>query len=101
MTATKTSIHFPHLAVLILYDIHMDYVEQFLCRTHLPSLIELAINKDIFFTIISQNQPVADLGGGALGAIAPFAKNFSIFSSKNEGKMNLYYLEWTLKSIFC
>jgi hypothetical protein len=36
---------------------------------------------------------VADLGEGA-GAIAlPFAKNFSIFPSKNERKMNLYYLE--------
>jgi hypothetical protein len=41
--------------------------------------------------------------GGGLGAIAPppFVKNFSIFPSKNERKMNLYYLEWILKNIFC
>jgi len=37
----------------------MNYVEQFLCLTQLSSLIELAINKDILFTIISQNQQQA------------------------------------------
>ncbi len=35
----KININFPHLAVLILFDIHIDYAKQF--------LIELAINKDI------------------------------------------------------
>ena len=37
----------------------MDYAEQFLCRTHLPSLIELAIDNDILLTIIAQNQQQA------------------------------------------
>ena len=55
----KTNIDFPHLAVLILYDIHIDYAEQLICQINLPSLIELAIDKDILFTIISQNQQQA------------------------------------------
>ncbi|CAF4606074.1 unnamed protein product, partial [Rotaria sp. Silwood2] len=50
-TVKKISIDFAHLAVLILYDIHMDYAQQFLCQIHLPSLIELAINQDILLTI--------------------------------------------------
>jgi hypothetical protein len=44
---------------------------------------------------------VADLGEGAGGDRPPFAKKFSIFPNKKERKMNLYYLEWTLKSSFC
>ncbi|CAF2584827.1 unnamed protein product [Rotaria sp. Silwood2] len=56
ISVMKTNIDFSHLAVLILYDIHIDYAEQLICQIHLPSLIELAINKDILFTIISQNQ---------------------------------------------
>jgi hypothetical protein len=59
ITASKININFPHLAVLILYDIHLDYAQQFLCQIHLSSLIELAINKDILFTIIAQNQQQA------------------------------------------
>jgi hypothetical protein len=58
-TAKKTSIDFAHLAVLILYGIHMDYAQQFLCQINLPSLIELAINKDILWIIIDQNQQQA------------------------------------------
>ncbi|CAF1207774.1 unnamed protein product [Rotaria sordida] len=58
-TTQKTNIDFPHLAVLILYDIHIDYAEEFLCQIHLPALIELAINKDILLKIISQNQQQA------------------------------------------
>ncbi|CAF4004142.1 unnamed protein product [Rotaria sordida] len=58
-TTQKTNIDFPHLAVLILYDIHIDYAEEFLCQIHLPSLIELAINKDMLLKIISQNQQQA------------------------------------------
>jgi hypothetical protein len=54
--ATKTNIVFPHLTVLILYDNHMDYTELFLYEIHLPSLIELAIDKDMLFTLIAQNQ---------------------------------------------
>ncbi len=44
---------------------------------------------------------MADLGEGAGGDHPPLRENFSIFPSKNERKMNLYYLEWTLKSGFC
>ena len=50
---------FPHLSVLILFEIHMDYAQQFLCQINLPSLIELAINKNILFKIIDQNQEQA------------------------------------------
>ncbi|CAF1491474.1 unnamed protein product [Adineta ricciae] len=53
---TKTNIIFPHLTVLILYDNHMDYTELFLYGIHLPSLIELAIDKDMLFSLIAQNQ---------------------------------------------
>ncbi|UJR11549.1 hypothetical protein I4U23_015729 [Adineta vaga] len=53
---TKINIIFPHLTVLILYDSHMDYTELFLFEIHLPSLIELAIDKDMLFTLIAQNQ---------------------------------------------
>ena len=58
-TATKTNIDFTHLAVLILFDIHMDYAEQFFYQFHLPSLIELAIDKEILLTIFAQNHPQA------------------------------------------
>ena len=58
-TTTKSNIHFTHLAVLILFDIHMDYAEQFFYQSHLSSLIELAIDKDILLTIIAQNQQQA------------------------------------------
>jgi len=54
--ATKTNIVFTHLTVLILYDIHIDYAQLFLYEIHLSSLIELAIDKDILFTMITQNQ---------------------------------------------
>lgn len=56
---SKLNINFPHLVVLLLYDIHLDYAQQFLCRIHLPSLNELAIDKDILFTIITQNDEQA------------------------------------------
>lgn len=37
----------------------MDYGEQLLCRTHLPSLIELAIDNDILLAIIDRDQQQA------------------------------------------
>ncbi|CAF1309438.1 unnamed protein product [Adineta ricciae] len=52
-------IGFHHLTTLILYDIHMDYAEQFLCQIHLSSLVELAIDKHILLTIVQQNHPQA------------------------------------------
>jgi hypothetical protein len=55
----KTNTDFPHLSVRILYDIHIDYAEQRICQTNLPSLIELAIDNDILFKIIDQNQQQA------------------------------------------
>ncbi|CAF3662211.1 unnamed protein product [Rotaria sp. Silwood1] len=58
-TTMKTDIDFGHLVVLILYDIHMDYAEQFLCQIHLSSLIELVINKDILLKIIAENDQQA------------------------------------------
>jgi len=54
--ATNNSIEFRHLAVLILHDIHADYVEQLLYRSYLPCLIELVIRNDFLLTIINQNQ---------------------------------------------
>lgn len=53
---TKTNIIFTHLTVLILYDVHMDYMKQFLYEFHLPSLIELAFDKHLLFTVFAQNQ---------------------------------------------
>ncbi|CAF3503041.1 unnamed protein product [Rotaria sp. Silwood1] len=67
--ATKTNIVFTHLTVLILYDIHMDYAELFLYEIHLSSLIELAIDKDILFTIIGQNQQRTSDNCSRLGII--------------------------------
>jgi hypothetical protein len=58
-TTAKSNIEFTHLAVLILLDIHVDYTEQFFCQSHLPSLIELAIDKDILLTLIAQNRQQA------------------------------------------
>ncbi len=52
---TTNLIEFPHLATLILHDIHMDYAEQFLCRTHLPCLVELLIHCETLSTIIAQH----------------------------------------------
>ncbi|CAF3595043.1 unnamed protein product [Rotaria socialis] len=54
--ATHNSIEFRHLTTLILHDIHTDYVEQLLCRTYLPCLIELAIRNDLLVQIMNQNQ---------------------------------------------
>ncbi|CAF3201995.1 unnamed protein product [Rotaria sp. Silwood2] len=52
---TTNLIEFPHLATLILDDIHMDYTKQFLCRTHLPCLVELLIHYEPLSTIIAQH----------------------------------------------
>jgi hypothetical protein len=59
ITAPANNLEFSHLTTLILFDIHMNYAEQFLCRTHLPCLIELAIHKDILLAIIAQDQQQA------------------------------------------
>jgi hypothetical protein len=56
ITATTNNLKFTHLDTLILFDIHMDYAEQLLCRTYLPCLNELAIRNDILLTIITQDQ---------------------------------------------
>ncbi|CAF3246221.1 unnamed protein product [Rotaria sp. Silwood2] len=58
-TLTTNNLEFTHLSTLILFYIHMDYAEQFLYRSYLPHLIELAIHKDILLTIISQDQQQA------------------------------------------
>ncbi|CAF4713000.1 unnamed protein product [Rotaria sp. Silwood2] len=54
-TVTTNNLEFTHLSTLILFDIHMDYAEQFLYRSHLPCLIELAIQEDILLAIINMN----------------------------------------------
>jgi hypothetical protein len=54
--ANNNLIEFRHLSTLILHDIHADYVEQLLCRTYLPCLIQLVIRNDLLSTIINQNQ---------------------------------------------
>jgi len=56
---TTNNLEFAHLATLILFEIHMDYAEQLLCRTHLPCLIELAIDNDMLLAIITQDQQQA------------------------------------------
>ena len=58
-TSMKININFPHLAVLILLDIHMEYAEQFLYRMNLSSLIELVIDTDILLKIIGENDQQA------------------------------------------
>ncbi|CAF4230251.1 unnamed protein product, partial [Rotaria magnacalcarata] len=40
-TTTTNNLEFINLTTLILFDIHLDYAEQLLCRTHLPCLVEL------------------------------------------------------------
>ncbi|CAF2390754.1 unnamed protein product [Rotaria sp. Silwood2] len=55
-TTSTNNLKFIHLATLILFDIHMNYAEQFLCRTYLPCLNELAIHTDALFAIIAQDQ---------------------------------------------
>ena len=47
---------FPHLTTLILFDIHINYAEQLLTRTCLPSLNELAIDNDILLAVVAQDQ---------------------------------------------
>ncbi|CAF4919924.1 unnamed protein product, partial [Rotaria sp. Silwood2] len=42
-TTKKINIDFAHLTVLILYDIHMDYAQQFLCQIYLPTLEQLSL----------------------------------------------------------
>jgi hypothetical protein len=83
-TTKKNNIDFAHLAVLILYDIHMDYAQQFLCQIHLCSLIELAINKDILLTIIDQNQQQARDNCSRVGRILTSKPSFdSIHAIRN------------------
>ncbi|CAF1371745.1 unnamed protein product [Rotaria sordida] len=53
---STNNLKFTHLTTLILFDIHINYAEQLLCRTYLPCLNELAINKDILLAIIAQDQ---------------------------------------------
>jgi hypothetical protein len=56
---TTNNLEFTNLTTLILFDIHLDYAEQLLCRTHLPCLVELAIDNDILLEIIAQDQQQA------------------------------------------
>jgi hypothetical protein len=49
---------FPYLTTFILYDIHIDYGEQLLCRIH-QRLIELQIHCEPLSTIVTQHQEEA------------------------------------------
>ncbi len=71
-TATKTDIDFAHLGVLILHDIHMDYADLFLCQIELSALIELAIDKDILLTIITQNHQQARDNCSKVGTLVTY-----------------------------
>ncbi|CAF0857533.1 unnamed protein product [Rotaria sordida] len=53
---TTNKVRYTHLATLILFKIHIDYVEQLLCQTDLPCLNELPIDNDILLTIITRAQ---------------------------------------------
>jgi hypothetical protein len=59
ITTTTNFIEFPHLVTLILYDIHIDYAEQLLCRIHLPRLVELLIHYDPLLTIVNEHEEEA------------------------------------------
>ena len=52
---TTNLIEFPYLTTLILHDIHTDYAEQFLCRTHLPCIIELLIRYEPLSSVVTQH----------------------------------------------
>jgi len=56
ITTSTNNLKFPHLATLILFDIHINYAEQLLSQTYLPCLNELAIDNDILLAIIDQDQ---------------------------------------------
>ena len=68
-TAMKTNAVFDHLAALILYDIHMDYAEQFLYRMNLSSLTELVIDTDILLKIIAENNEQARKNCSRVGTL--------------------------------
>ncbi|CAF1406142.1 unnamed protein product [Adineta ricciae] len=77
-------IHFPHLTVLILYVIHMDYAEQFLCQIHHSSLVELAINKEILLAIIEQNHPQARDNCSRIGSLLTSKPSYEIIDKIEE-----------------
>ena len=52
-------IEFHHLNVVNLHNIHVDYGEQILCQSSLPSLIELVIHNNVLSTIIDKNNQQA------------------------------------------
>ena len=68
-TAMKTNAVFDHIAVLILYDIHMDYAEQFLYQMGLSSLIDLVIDTDILWKIITENNEQATENCSKVGTL--------------------------------
>ncbi|CAF3510885.1 unnamed protein product, partial [Rotaria sp. Silwood2] len=50
---SANSLVFARLATLILYNVHMNYAEQLLCRARLPCLIELAIRNDLLLAMVA------------------------------------------------
>ena len=65
-------IVFNQLAVLILYDIHMDYAEQLLYQINQSSLIELVLDTDILWKIIAENNEQARKNCSRVGTLHTF-----------------------------
>jgi hypothetical protein len=91
--ATHTNIDFHHLAVLILYDIHLDYAEQFLSQIHLPSLIELYTDKEILFKIIAQNQQQARDNCSRVGIIRTSTPSYQSIDTIQNFFPRAYYMK--------
>jgi hypothetical protein len=89
----KTNIDFPHLSVLILYDIHIGYAEQLICQTNLPSLIELAIDNDVLFKIIDQNQQQARDNCSRIGTILTSKKCYESIDTIRNFFSLAYYVK--------
>jgi hypothetical protein len=84
----------PRLRTLeILYDIHMDYAQQFLCQINLPSLIELAVNRDILFRINDQNQQQARDNCSRVGTILTSEPCFQLINHIRKFFPLAYYVK--------
>ena len=56
IASTAAKIEFPRLMTLLLYDIHVNYAEEMLCRCRLPCFAELVIRIEPLLIVISQDQ---------------------------------------------
>ena len=58
-STAAAKIEFPRLRTLLLYDIHVNYAEEMLCRCRLPYLAELVIRSEPLLTVINQDHEQA------------------------------------------